>query len=112
MPLELLLLIPWINTVVLESAVALIWGLRTPKELGILALINTVTNLTLNLTLSVLHLYVPHRIVVAVMIAMEAAIFVTEGLLVRSLIRRCRHPFLLSFTMNAVSLLAGFLIKI
>ena len=71
-----------------------------------------VANLTLNLTLSVLHLYVPHRIVVAVMIAMEAAIFVTEGLLVRSLIRRCRHPFLLSLTMNAVSLLAGFLIKI
>ena len=111
MPLELLLLTRWAKTVAVETAVALIWGLRKPSELGILALINTVTNVTLNLTLTVLRLYVPHKTVVAVMIAMELLIFVTEGLLIRALIRRCRHPFLLSLTMNLASFLFGILVN-
>ncbi len=111
MPLELLLLTRWVKTVAVETAVALIWGLRKPSELGILALINTVTNLTLNLILMVLNLYVPHQTVSVLLIAMEAAVFLAEGFMIRGLIRQCRHPFLLSLTMNAASFLFGYFIR-
>ena len=108
MVLEKMLLIPWIDTVVLESAVALIWGYTKLKDLGILALINTITNIPLNLALTVLMTYLPFHVLGILLLVMEAGVFLTEGLLIRSFIKNCRHPFVLSLTMNLISFCFGF----
>ena len=110
MPLEMQIFIPWLITVLTETVVSLIWGFRRLRELGIILLINTVTNPLLNVLAILMNLYFPYSATRICILCLEVIIFLAEALLFKAFLERCRHPWLLSLTCNAASYAAGLLI--
>lgn len=109
MSLEMMILAPYLTTVITESVVAFIWGIREKKDFFIILLINTVTNLTLNSILLMLRLYLPYESIIACVLFMEVAVFVSEAMMFKRLLTLCRHPFAFSAVMNAASFCCGLL---
>ena len=98
---------PLIITLILETAAALIIGIRKADELLRLALINIITNLSINLFLIFWKLYHPVNTVLTVIIILELAVVVSEWLLIRKAIKSVKHPFLISLYLNVVSFAGG-----
>ncbi len=98
-------------TLLFEGAVSLILGLRNPRDLLLVGLVNILTNplvvLTVNLTVFLTHSPPPWYLVAILEIAAVAA----EGLFYRNRLEYRRiHPFLLSLILNAISFTGGLLL--
>ena len=106
----MMLILPLCITLVVETGVACVWGHNKPSELGILALINIITNLSLNAVLLVLRLYLPAQKINICIYLAEVIIWLAEACLIRRFLERCRHPFWLSLTANAASYFAGLMV--
>lgn len=110
MPLEMMLFIPWLVTVITETVVSILWGFRKPGELLIIALINTATNISLNALLILINLYTPHFWTGVCILVLEVIIFFVEAALFKAFLENCRHPYLFSLTLNAASFAVGQLV--
>ncbi len=110
MPLEMMVFVPWLITVVTEEIVALLWKFCRPKELLVVLLVNTVTNVPLGVLKIFMDLYFPPVRIRICIIALEVIIFFAEAAMYRSFLERCRHPYWFSLSCNAASFAAGLLI--
>ncbi len=98
-------------TLLFESGFALAWGLREPRELLLVVLVNCLTNPPVVLL---------HQIMVqfwgwpsfAVTAALECAAVLTEWLWYRACSDRLRCPFRFSLLANAFSYAAGCIINL
>ena len=93
-------------TVGIEGAVALAWGLRGRRELGLAALVNCLTNpaaVLLRHTAAGLW----HWDLLPITLAVEAAAVVVEWRCYRACSEQLDRPLLFSLTANAVSFGSG-----
>ncbi len=96
-------------TLLIELLAALIFGLRSPKDFLLVALVNLLTNPPLVLILDLVFLTgpVPWYLIAA----LELAAVLTEGLLYRKRLNYTRiHPLLLSLLLNGISYIGGLLL--
>ena len=100
---------PLLITLILETIAAFIIGIRKADGLIKLALINTITNLSINLFLIFWRIYKPIDTVLTVTIILEIAVVISEGILIGKTIENARRPFLTSLYLNAVSFAGGLL---
>lgn len=104
---------PLMITLLLETAAAVIAGLKTAKELISIALINVITNLSANLFLFLWKIYNPINTVYLIIMILELTVVISEWLFFRKIIENRNHPFLLSVYLNIVSFVGGiFLMKV
>jgi hypothetical protein len=97
-------------TVVVETGIALLFGLRSRKEVTVVACINLITNPVLNCLLLVLA-YVNQKPDLLLLLILEACVVVIEWMMLRRYLRlNGRTMGILSLTMNTASFLAGLLI--
>ena len=108
-----MLLIPLGLTVIIEEIVALIWGLRTGKELLTVLWVNAVTN-----SLVTLIRYFSNQWIhfegsgVITIIVLELAVLIAEWRLFKKFIPRLSYPFIFSLIMNAASYGAGLMLPV
>ena len=91
-------------TLLFEELFALAWGLRGKRELGLVALVNVLTNPPVVLLCTLF----PSPLLTA---AMELAAVGVEGLVYRTCADWLRRPFLFSLAINAFSYFAGLLLN-
>lgn len=104
-------LVPLVLTVLLEEGFALLWGLRGGRQLGLVALVNCLTNPPVNLLYSVLTVgrgLSP----LPVTAFLETVVVLAEWMCYRHLDGGIRRPFLLALCANAFSYSAGYLLQI
>lgn len=98
-------------TLLFEGIFALLFGLRKPKDLLLVALVNIVTNPPLVLTLNLLRRYDPRFICIPIVLLLELLAVTAEWLLYRrGLEYRKLPPLVLSLLLNTLSFLGGLLI--
>lgn len=101
-------------TIVIEAAVAALLGLRTWHTQAVLALINTITNPALTLTLTLLrwfHLAAPTSPAAPVILALEVLVVLSEAALLRLCLKfRWPRCLALSVACNFASWLCGALL--
>ena len=98
-------------TILFELCVALICGIRERKDLGLLLLVNLLTNPAVVLTYHILTYYTQvNRIAITIVLEMTA-IF-TEGYCFRVYGRTYRHPILFAFGVNLFSYGIGRVIQL
>lgn len=89
-------------TVLIEGAVALLWGLRGRRELALTALVNCLTNpaaaLLRHTALGLWHWSGPWTLLV-----LEAAVVAVEWRCYRAFSVQLRRPFLFALAVNAAS---------
>ena len=93
-------------TLIFEEGFALVWGLRGRRELGLVALINCLTNppvVLLYCTASALWRWNP----VPAALALEAAAILVEWQCCRAFSEQIRRPFLFALLANLLSFGAG-----
>ena len=96
-------------TIALEGALALVWGVRKKRDLGLTALVNCATNPLVNMGLALGRLWGwPEAPVV---LALEAAAVLTEGWCYARTENRIRYPWLFSLCANAFSFSCGLLLQ-
>ncbi len=107
----------WLLTVLIESMAAFLWGLRGRRNYLLLFLVNTFTNPLAVLLSFALYRYTPLLLLTA-QIIVEAAVFLSEGLIFRRNIDfgkcgdRCSNPWYLSLAVNLVSFASGLLLSL
>lgn len=104
-------LIPLALTILLEEGFALLWGLRGRRQLGLVTLVNCLTNPPVNLIYGVLTVgrgLSP----LPVTAFLETVVVLVEWMCYRHLDSGVRRPFLLSLCANAFSYAAGYLLQI
>ena len=98
-------------TLVFEEGFALVWGLRNKRELGLVALVNILTNPPV-----VLLYYTAtgplHRNAIPVTIVLEAAAILVEWRCYRAFSDQVKHPFLFALLVNLFSYGAGCVINL
>lgn len=91
------------STLAIEVGVAVLLGVRSPRQLGAVLLVNLVSHPTLHVVLWVSGWREP-----APLIGLEAAVFVVESLLLVRLLRlTAPRAMLLSAAMNLTSAILG-----
>ena len=93
-------------TLILELTFALVWGLRK-KELLLVVLMNILTNPAVNLLYFLAYQVGWNSI--GLVLLLEAAVVITEGVCCRGVIRR---PWLFAFLVNLFSYGMGELLKL
>ncbi len=101
------LLKPWLATLFLEMAAAVLWGVRGKKNFCVVFWVNTLTNPLLNLVLLYLGARYPYHLYRWMLYGMEVLIWFSEGLLFRKFLKQVRHPFLFSLCLNGTSFFLG-----
>lgn len=97
-------------TLLFEIGFALILGLRKPKDLLLVFLVNVLTNPPLVLFLNLFSLR--HEVPWYLILTLETAVVLTEGFLYRKRLEYTRiSPFLLSFILNFISYTGGLIIS-
>jgi hypothetical protein len=95
-------------TLIIENGVAVIIGVRRSKDFMLITLTNIVTNPILVHTLNVLSFIFNRAVHWYVILPLEVAVVVTEGLLYKNrLICKNINPFLFSLMLNATSYFGG-----
>lgn len=98
-------------TLVFEEGFALVWGLRGRRELGLVALVNMLTNppvVLLYYTAAGLW----HWNAVLVTVALEAAAVLVEWRCYRAYSEQVKRPFLFALVINLFSYGAGCVINL
>ncbi len=98
-------------TLVFEEGFALVWGLRGRRELGLVALVNVLTNppvVLLYYTATGLW----HWNAVLVTVALEAAAVLVEWRCYRAYSEQVKQPFLFALVINLFSYGAGCVINL
>lgn len=99
-------------TLLLELSAAAVFGLRRPKALLLVALVNILTNPIVVLTLNLSLFFTGESPSWLLMAGLEIAAFLTEGFLYRNrLTWKYRDPFLLSLILNTISFFGGLLLS-
>ena len=104
-------LIPLVLTILLEEGFALLWGLRGRRELGLVALMNCLTNppvVLLYYTATGLW----HWNAAAVTLVLEAAAVLAEWRCCRAYSEQVKRPFLFALFINLFSYGAGCVINL
>ena len=97
-------------TLLLEEGFALLWGVRGKRDLGLVALVNCITNPLVNVLhgLGLLWSW-PIRPVV---LALEIAAVLAEWLCYRRTENAVRYPLLFSLCANAFSFCCGLVLQV
>lgn len=99
-------------TLVFEGLLALIFGIRKPKDFLLVLLVNMVTNPPLVLTLNLLQRYRPELVILPLILLLELGAVAVEGLLYRGRLEYQKlSPFLLSLILNTLSYTGGLLLS-
>ena len=99
-------------TIVVETALALLLGVKEKRDIAIIVLAQAVTNPPLVITLMLIKLYCPFAIYCAAAAVLEIAAFLIEGSIYKSVLDfRKINSFALSFILNVCSFSAGMLIN-
>lgn len=100
-------------TIVTELAIAFFFGLRTGKDILLVALVNVFTNPPAVLCNWLCRLYLPDYRRIPVQLAIEAVVVLAEALIYQCFAEderwRIKRPVLLSLTANGCSWLLGLL---
>ena len=100
-----------ILTILIESAAAAIIGVRKKHDYLNIILVNVITNPVLVALTSLAGYFYGYASYLALVIAGETGVFITEGLIYRkTLAYRKINPFLVSLILNGVSYLSGLVI--
>lgn len=98
-------------TLAFEISAGMLLGYRRGKDLVLIFLVNVLTNPLLGLILDGIYLGLGIYPGWAILLPLEAAVVLSEGMLYRGrLTREGMDPFLLSLILNAVSFLGGMMI--
>lgn len=101
-------------TMVIELAIAFLFGLRTRENVLLVVLVNVLTNPSAVLCNRLCRLYLPHYNQVPVQLVIEAAVVIVEAFVyccfARDGQRQIKRPVLLAITANGCSWLLGVLI--
>ena len=98
-------------TLIFEEGFALVWGLRGKRELGLVTLVNCLTNppvVLLYYTATGLW----HWNAIPVTLALEAAAVIVEWRCYRAFSERVKRPFLFALLINLFSYGAGCVINL
>ena len=103
-----LFLVPYLLTLIVEEAAALLWGYRSGKDLLTVLWVNTITNplVTLLRYLSAQFLS-SLEMRTGILIVAEILVVLSEWLLFRSFLSKGKHFFWFSLCLNAASYGAG-----
>ncbi len=94
-------------TVVIEAALAFLFGVRTRYGQGIVLLVNVITNPLLNAVLTVMSFYISPAAYYWFLVQLEMLVVFTEGRIYKSMLQIKMNPYLLSFLLNLGSWLIG-----
>ncbi len=94
-------------TVVIEAALAFLFGVRTRYGQGIVLLVNVITNPLLNAVLTVMSFYISPAAYYWFLVPLEMLVVFTEGRIYKSMLQIKMNPYLLSFLLNLGSWLIG-----
>lgn len=102
------MLICLVSTVLIECVLALLWKVRRPRDLVIVALVNVATNpMLVSLCYGAAYWFGP-QYYYPVMAVLEILVFLIEGCVYGQLLPKQKHPFLLSLSLNAGSVILGY----
>ena len=106
-------LISWLVTVIVEEAVSLILGCRSIRDILTVLWINTVTNpAAVGIRLLSSRYFPEQWMRMMTVIAVEAAVVLSEWGLMRKFMKTRKNFFLLSIILNAASYGAGLLLPL
>ena len=94
-------------TVVIEAALAFLFGVRTRYGQGIVLLVNVITNPLFNAVLTVVSFYLSPAAYYWFLVPLELLVVLAEGRIYRSMLQIKINPYLLSFLLNLGSWLIG-----
>ena len=94
-------------TVMIEAALAFLFGVRTRYGQGIVLLVNVITNPLLNAVLTVVSFYLSPAAYYWFLVPLELLVVLAEGRIYRSMLQIKMNPYLLSFLLNLGSWLIG-----
>lgn len=104
-----------IATIAVEVVIALLFGLRSKRELQIVMIVNMITQILLNLLLNLVNYQAGQMAFVIVYFLLEVLVFIVEsGIYCRRLPKAVEHPrkksyyIMYAFVANAVSYGVGF----
>ena len=97
-------------TVLLEGIFALLWGVRSKRDLGLVALANCITNPLVNVLYRLGRMWGWPR--GPVVLALEVAAVLAEWLCYRRTENAVRYPLLFSLCANAFSFCCGLVLQI
>lgn len=99
-------------TLLFETPLAALFGIRRPKDFLLVLLVNVVTNPPLVLTLNVLNRCRPALVGAPLILALELGAILTEWLLYRRCLEyRKLPPLFLSILLNTLSYTGGLLLS-
>lgn len=99
-------------TLLLETGLAALLGLRKGKDLLLVVLVNVLTNPPVVLTLALTQLYTQAPPVWYLVLPLEIAVVALEGLIYRGRLQHTKwNPFLLSVILNGISYIGGLLLS-
>ena len=101
-------------TILIESAIAFIMGLRKGKSFFLVFLVNLLTNPPAVFLCLLREYYFPYVSVIFLQLVLECMVVAVEGMVYRSFSeeqKEIRHPFLVSVLANAASWLTGIWIQ-
>lgn len=104
-------------TIVIEMLVALLFGFREKKQLVILAVVNIITQILLNVGLNIINYNSGSMAFTIFYVLLEAVVFIVEAILYCTLLKKASmkkkknwYYVLYSFIANLVSFVAGMII--
>ena len=104
-------------TIVIEMLVALLFGFREKKQLVILAVVNIITQILLNVGLNIINYNSGSMAFTIFYVLLEAVVFIVEAILYCTLLKKASmkkkknwYYVLYSFIANLVSFIAGMII--
>jgi CHASE2 domain-containing sensor protein len=105
-PLAMLLCL--VSTVLIECLLALLWKVRRPRDLVIVALVNVATNPMLVSLCYGAAFWMGPSYYYPVMVVLEILVFLIEGCVYSRFLPKQKHPFLLSLSLNVGSIILGY----
>lgn len=94
-------------TVVIEAALAFLFGVRTGRGQLIVLLANVITNPLLNAILTVVTFYISPAAYFWFLVPLEIAVVFTEGRIYKNTLSVKMNPYLFSFLLNLGSYFIG-----
>lgn len=94
-------------TVIIEAALAFVFGVRTKYGQLVVLLTNVVTNPLLNAVMTVVSLYISPAVYYWFLVPLELLVVFVEGRIYKGTLTVKMNPYLLSFLLNAGSYLIG-----
>lgn len=110
MKTEAIFISSYVITIATETAAALLFRIKSARDLTVVLAANTLTNPVLNLIFMMAVLRMGVAGVRPLLYAMEAVVVICEALIYRKLIPTLERPFSFSFAANMASFLMGIFI--